>query len=1083
MDLSSLFISPSVVIPLPNMMMMVEKQPGLGYVVIVIVGVVFPFLLCSPCWTAAAACNLKDSNALLSFYNNISFVSLNWSASVDCCLWDGVDCDYTDGRVTHLRLPSRGLIATLSPSLANLTSLSHLDLSHNFLSGPIPSQFFTSLNNLQFLDLSYNHLSGELPISNLTTSINIKFLNLSSNHFRGDIPFTAWNLTSFNISNNSFTGTIPSHICFNSSSVKLLDFSYNDFSYQIPPGLGQCSQLETLRAGFNNLSGTVPDEIYSIASLKQLSLAVNNLSGTISDSIVHLTNLQVLELYSNRFKGSIPLDIGKLANLENLQLHINNLTGSLPPSLMNCTKLTLLNLRVNNLEGHLSDFNFSALIRLSTLDLGNNNFTGKLPLSLYSCKSLTAVRLASNQLEGEISPDILALQSLSFLSLSYNRLTNITGAIRILMGCKKLAALTLSRSFENEPIPQDENTVDSNGFQNLQVLALGGCNFTGQVPNWLAKLKNVEVLDLSINRITGSIPSWLGNLTKLFYLDFSQNLLSGEFPKELTALPALVSEAANDEVDRSYLELPVFVMPSNATNQQYNQLSNLPPAIYLANNSLSGNIPVEIGQLKSLHVLDLSNNNFSGTIPDELSDLSNLEKLDLSGNHLVGEIPISLKGLHFLSSFSVAHNNLQGAVPSGGQFDTFPSFSFEGNPELCGSVVQRPCAISPGATHPTAPHKRTNTKLVIGLVLGICFGTGLIISMLALWILSKRRIIPGGDPDKIELDTISSTSNFGVSPEADKDASLVMLFPNNTNEIKDLTIYELLKATDNFSQANIIGCGGFGLVYKATLANGTTLAIKKLSGDLGLMEREFKAEVEALSTAQHKNLVSLQGYCVHQGFRLLIYSYMENGSLDYWLHEKADGASQLDWLTRLKIARGTSCGLAYMHQICEPHIVHRDIKSSNILLDDQFEAHLADFGLSRLILPYQTHVTTELVGTLGYIPPEYGQAWVATLRGDMYSFGVVMLELLTGKRPVDVLKPKMSRELVGWVLKMRSEGKQDQVFDPILRGKGFDEEMLQVLDVACMCVSQNPFKRPTVKEVVEWLNNVGANRRNENKGF
>ncbi|CAN0864736.1 Tyrosine-sulfated glycopeptide receptor 1 [Linum grandiflorum] len=277
---------------------------------------------------------------------------------------------------------------------------------------------------------------------------------------------------------------------------------------------------------------------------------------------------------------------------------------------------------------------------------------------------------------------------------------------------------------------------------------------------------------------------------------------------------------------------------------------------------------------------------------------------------------------------------------------------------------------------------------------------------------------------------------------------------------------ELLKATDNFSQANIVGCGGFGLVYKATLANGTKLAVKKLSGDFGLMEREFKSEIEALSTAQHENLVSLQGYCVHNGFRLLIYSYMEN--------EKTEGASQLDWPTRLNIAKGASFGLAYMHQVCEPHIVHRDIKSSNILLDEKFEAHVADFGLARLIRPYCTHVTTELVGTLGYIPPEYGQAWIATLRGDVYSFGVVMLELLSGKRPVEVFKPKMSRELVAWVYQMRSEGKQEQIFDPVLRDKGYEDEMLQMLDVACMCVSHNPRKRPSIQEVVDCLKNIGS---------
>lgn len=887
-------------------------------------------------------------------------------------------------------------------------------------------------------------------------------------------------LNSFNISNNSFTGAIPiSDFCINNSittSLTLLDLSFNEFSGEIPTGLAGCSKLQIFRAGFNNLSGLIPDDIYGVVSLEVFSLPLNRLTGPIGDGIVRLANLKTLELYSNQLNGPIPVDIGKLSKLEELQVHINMLTGTLPTSLMECTNLSTLNLRVNSLGGDLSDFNFSTLQRLTTLDLSNNLFTGELPRSIYTCKSLTAVRLAANKLRGQILPDILALQSLSFLSISNNSLTNITGAIRILMGIKSLTTLVLSKSFQNEPMPEYDGMLDTEGFQSLQVLALGGCQLTGQLPTWLANLKKLKVLDLSVNLFTGSIPGWFASLPGLFYLDLSSNLISGEFPKELCGLPALTSGMADDHVGRSYLELPVFVMPTNASNQQYNQLSNLPPAIYLNNNSLSGNIPIEIGQLKSLHVLDLSNNNFSGSIPDQISNLTNLEKLDLSRNHLTGGIPVSLKGLSFLSSFSVAFNDLQGTIPTGGQFDTFPTTSFDGNPGLCGpAAVQRSCPQPASVTR-----RRSNRRLLIGLVFGICFGTGIIVVMLTIWILSKRRIIPKGDTDKIDSDTVSINSNI-VAPEIEKDTSLVILFPNTTNDIKDLSISEILKATDNFNQSNIVGCGGFGLVYKATLVDGTKMAVKKLSGDMGLMEREFRAEVEALSTAQHENLVSLQGYCVHDGCRLLIYSYMENGSLDYWLHEKVDGASQLDWPTRLKIAQGASCGLAYMHQICEPHIVHRDIKSSNILLDEKFEAHVADFGLSRLILPYHTHVTTELVGTLGYIPPEYGQAWVATLRGDMYSFGVVMLELLTGKRPVEVFKPKMSRELVGWVHQMRSEGKQEQVFDPLLRGKGFEEEMLQVLDVACRCVNQNPFKRPTIKEVVDWLKNVRTTHQHQNK--
>ncbi|XP_030523914.2 tyrosine-sulfated glycopeptide receptor 1 [Rhodamnia argentea] len=1043
-------------------------------------------LLACHALSSSAACDPSDRDALRSFLSGVSPLPsadpLNWAADPDCCGWEGVLCDPTTGRVLSLLLPGRLLNGTVSPSLGNLTSLTHLNLSRNRLSGALPADFFAALGVLRVLDLSFNGLSGDIPY--LPRDNAVQALDLSSNAFRGAIPPSifqfGWNLISFNASDNRLAGTIPSPICdpamANSSRlVRSLDFSGNNLSGEIPSGLGSCSDLAVFRAGFNSLTGEVPGDLYAATSLVELSLHLNRLNGPIGDGIGNLSNLRFLLLYSNNFSGSIPASIGKLAKLEYLLLYINNLTGSLPSSLNNCVSLKKLILRVNHLGGDISAFDFSRLQKLTTLDLGDNNFTGKLPSSLYSCKSLTAIRFATNRLEGQIPPEILSLQSLTFLSISNNSLSNITGAISILMNLKNLSAVILSMNFGGggEAMPQDDNIIHSDGFPSLQILALGGCQLTGEVPIWLNRLKGLEVLDLSQNFIKGTIPGWFAGLPNLFYLDLSSNLLSGGFPVELTRSLALTSANPIALLNQTYLELPVFVMPNNATNQQYNQLSNLPPAIYLFNNSLTGPIPVEIGQLTSLHVLDLHHNHFSGSIPNEICLLTNLEKLDLSSNELTGAIPASLKGLHFLSSFSVADNDLQGPVPTGGQFDTFPNSSFMGNPGLCGEVVQnKTCNSQPKL--PSMPRKHPNKKLIVGLIVGTCFIAGLMITF-GLWVLSKRRISPRRDTDNTDLDNISINSTLGIARELDKDTSLVIVFQDNMNDFKDLTISEILAATDNFNQANIIGCGAFGLVYRAILPNGEKLAVKKLSGDMGLMEKEFKAEVEVLSNARHENLVALQGYCIHEGSRLLIYTYMENGSLDYWLHEKSDGPAQLDWPSRLKIAQGASCGLAYMHLICEPHIVHRDIKSSNILLDEKFEAHVADFGLSRLILPYHTHVTTELVGTLGYIPPEYAHSWIATLRGDVYSFGVVMLELLTGKRPVDVSKPKESRELVKWVHEMGKQGRQEQIFDSLLRGKGFEDQMLQVLDVAMLCVNDNPVKRPTIKEVVDWLKNVGIN--------
>ncbi|KDO40242.1 hypothetical protein CISIN_1g040254mg, partial [Citrus sinensis] len=505
------------------------------------------------------------------------------------------------------------------PSIGNLTHISHLNLSHNHVHGPLPINSFHFLTLLEIIDLSYNSLSGELT---------------------GLIPSLAWN--------HSFC------------SMRLLDFSYNDFSSQVPPRLGNCSRLKSFQAGYSNLLRSLPDDIYAAASLEEPSLHFNKLSGFISNDIINLTSLLVLELYSKELIGSIPRDIGKLTNLKYLLLYRNNLSGSLPSSMMNCTNLKTLNLMGNLFAGNLSAYNFSVLSQLETIDLYINMFTGSFLLTLTSCRLLTALRLACNQLEGQIPPEIIKLKSL------------------ILMGCKNLNVLFLTMNFMNEATPNYDQNKISDGFQNLRAVSLAGCQLTGQVPLWLSKLTKLEVLLLSGNQITGSIPGWFGNLPSLFYFALSQNNISGEFPKELSRLQPLVIE--QNKFNRNKPDLPFFLFPNqNSTSHQYNRIFGLRPTIFLANNSLSGRIPAETGQLKFLNVLDLGNNNFAGSIPNQISQLTILERLDLSKNHL-------------------SENNLQGPIPSGGQLHTFPPSSFEGNPEFCSDIANRSSTTEPRTT-------------------------------------------------------------------------------------------------------------------------------------------------------------------------------------------------------------------------------------------------------------------------------------------------------------------------------------------------------------------------------------------------
>ncbi|XP_051126585.1 somatic embryogenesis receptor kinase 1 [Andrographis paniculata] len=485
----------------------------------------------------------------------------------------------------------------------------------------------------------------------------------------------------------------------------------------------------------------------------------------------------------------------------------------------------------------------------------------------------------------------------------------------------------------------------------------------------------------------------------------------------------------------------------------------------LYSNNISGPIPGDLGNLTNLVSLDLYLNSFSGPIPDTLGKLSKLRFLRLNNNSLTGRIPMSLTNISTLQVLDLSNNRLSGAVPDNGSFSLFTPISFANNLDLCGPVTGHPCPGSPPFSPPPPflpPPPVTNTEgaSATGAIAGgVAAGAALLFAAPAIAFAWWRRRKP---------------QEFFFDVPAEEDPEL------HLGQLKRFSLRELQVATDSFSNKNILGRGGFGKVYKGRLTDGSLVAVKRLKEERTPGgELQFQTEVEMISMAVHRNLLRLRGFCMTPTERLLVYPYMANGSVASCLRERPPNEPPLDWPTRKRIALGSARGLSYLHDHCDPKIIHRDVKAANILLDEEFEAVVGDFGLAKLMDYKDTHVTTAVRGTIGHIAPEYLSTGKSSEKTDVFGYGIMLLELITGQRAFDLARLANDDDvmLLDWVKGLLKEKKLEMLVDPDLKKEYIEAEVEQLIQVALLCTQSSPMDRPKMSDVVRMLEGEGLAER------
>ncbi|RDX97085.1 Receptor-like protein kinase HSL1, partial [Mucuna pruriens] len=903
-----------------------------------------------------------------------------------------------------------------------------------------------------------------------------------------EITCTNGSVTGLTLANSTIDQTIPSFLC-DLNNLTHVDFYNNLIPGEFPTSLYKCSKLEYLDLSQNNFVGSIPHDIDTLVNLKYLNLGYTNFSGDIPASIGSLNELRILELPSCLFNGTFPAEIGNLSNLETLDLSSN----IFPPSRLHddwtrLNKLKVFYMYGSNLVGEIPQ-TIGDMVALEILDISQNRLSGQIPSGLFMLKNLSGMFLSRNTLSGEI-PDVVEALNLTIIDLTEN---GISGNIPDGFGkLQKLTGLALSVNNLQGAIPQGIGLLpslvdfkvfsnnlsgtlpsDFGRYSNLKTFFVSNNSFRGKLPENLCY--NGHLLNISVyqNHLSGELPQSLGNCSSLIDLKIFSNEFSGSIPSGLWTfnlsnfmvsynkftgeLPERLSSSISRlEIDHnqfygripsgvsSWTNVVVFKASENYLNGSIpKELTALPNLLILLldQNQLTGPLPSDIISWKSLITLDLSQNKLSGHIPDSIGHLPVLSELDLSENQFSGEVPSILPKI---TNLNLSSNHLTGRVPSEFENSAF-STSFLDNSGLCAdntALNLRPCNSSPQRQ---SKDSSLSLALIVSLVVVTCF-----LSLLALLLIIKfyrKR--------KQRLDSSWKLISFQ------------RLSFTESNIVSSLT------------EHNMIGSGGYGAVYRVALDGLGYVAVKKIWEDKKLdknLESSFHTEVKILSNIRHRNIVKLMCYITNEDTMLLVYEYVENRSLDRWLHRKNKPSAVsdpvhhvvLDWPRRLNIAIGTAQGLSYMHHECSPPIVHRDVKTSNILLDSQFNAKVADFGLARMLMkPGELATMSAVIGSFGYMAPEYVQTTRVSEKIDVFSYGVILLELTTGK---EANYGDEHSSLAEWAWRHHRLGSNiEELLDKEVMETSYLDGMCKVFKLGVMCTATLAASRPSMKDVLRVL--------------